>query len=300
MADETAEEKERREKEEKDRKDAANINMKLADAVEGLAKRLDAMEQDRKDEKEREDARRKDASRADAKARMDAERRDWEREDAAHCAADDAQEAAECDTMVKDGMDPAEAMDKARKDRRDRVDARRKDAAAEEEKRIAEKERNDAVRADSVESIKKLVEAELARRQLPESERAALASEQARADAVHTAFGTQAPRPMDGETSADYQIRQGRFFQKHSKRWKDTNIGVLDAATRAVVVSDIYADAVAASRSDDLLPAGQLVQRTYTNPSGHVITEFRGRDSIFKTFSAPTQAVLRFNTEKRA
>lgn len=299
MADETeAEKKAREEREDAARRDAAGGDIKLA--LDAIGRRMDAMEEDRKKDRDRDDAARKDAMRADATSKRDAERSEWEREDAAYCAEQDAAERTECDAMVKDGMDPDEAMDKARKDRRGRHDARRKDAKAEQDRKDAEKARDDAMRHDSAATIARAVQDALKARERPESDAAAIADEQARADAVHGAFGNRAPRPLDGETPSDYQIRMARGFQRHSKRWKDTNLAVLDAGTRSVVVGDIYNDAVAASKSDEHLPAGQLVPFRRQLESGHQVTEFRGRDSIFRTFSAPVMAVTQFKTEKRA
>ena len=299
MADETeAEKKAREEREDAARRDAAGGDIKLA--LDAFARRMDAMEEDRKKDREREDAARKDAARRDAEAKRDVERSEWEKEDAAYCAEQDAAERTECDAMVKDGADPDEAMDKARKDRRARHDAHRKDAKAKADAEEEERKKADAMRHDSAAMIAKAVQDALKARERPESDAAAIADEQARADAVHAAFGTRAPRPLDGETTADYQIRMARGFQRHSKRWKDTNLGVLDAATRTVVVGDIYNDAVVASKSDEHIPAGQLVPFRRTNESGHQITEFRGRDTVFKQFSAPVMAVTTFKTEKRA
>jgi colicin import membrane protein len=301
MAEETEAEKTARE--EKDKADAARRDAgttAVMDAVEGLARRLDAMEKDRKDAAEAAEKDNKDAARRDAQARRDAEREEWRKADAEGCARDDARELAECDAMKKDGMDEYGAMDKARSDRRDRMDARRKDAEkAEQDRKDAEKRDADA-RKDSAGEIARAVEAALAKRTRSDSDSEAIAAEQARADVAHVAFGGRAPAPMLGETTPDYQIRMARGFQKHSTRWKDTNIGTLDAATRAVVIEDIYNDAIAASKSDEHLPVGKLTAFRRTNESGHQITEFRGRDSIFKTLSAPVMAVTQFKTEKRA
>jgi hypothetical protein len=318
MPQETEEEKAARET--REAKDAARdakmdkIMDALASMADNFGRRLDAAEtrdtkRDADEAKARADAeaaeeerKKADAAhRLDAKGRRDAEREAWMKADAGVCADEDTQEAMELDAMVKDGADPDEAADKARKDRRDRMDKRRKDAASEEERKIADKARADSVATLDAAAVAKIVADTLAKQNRSEADTTTLSLEQARADAVFTAFGSGAARrPMSGETPADYQIAMAREFQKHSKRWKDTNLGLLDSSTRGVVIADIYNDAIAASKNTDDLEPGQLVYITRSGEGGHQITEARGNGTFIHGLKRDSMRVTKFMTERRA
>jgi 8-oxo-dGTP pyrophosphatase MutT (NUDIX family) len=318
MPQETEEEKKARE--EREAKDAArdakldrvmDAVTKMADAFGGRLDSIDARDAKRDaEEKERRDAvmeqerKAEEAmtkARADARARRDAERETWMKEDAALCADEDAREALECDAYKKDGMDDDEAMDRARKDRRDRMDKRRKDAAAEEEKKIADAARKDAATHLDAAAVAKIVAETLAKQDRTEADTTTLGLEQARADAIYTAFGSgSARRPMSGETPGDYQVAMAREFQKYSPRWKGTNLALVDAATRGVIIADIYNDAIAASKRTDDLEPGQLIYTTRSGEGGHQITEARGRNTFIHGLKRDSMRVTKFMTERRA
>lgn len=300
MAEETEAEKKAREDKARGDAEGGNID-KVLSHLDGIGKRLDAIEARDKARADAEEKARRDADEmamADAGKRRDAEREAWMKEDAAECARDDAEEEKERGEHEKKGEAKEAAADKARKDRRDRMDKRRKDAEKAEADR---KDAEERARSDSQTTIAKAVADALAKHARSDADTEALADTQMRADAVHNAFGTRAPAPMSGETTADYQLRLARNFQKHSARWKDINLGVLEPAARGIAIGDIYNDAVVASRRTDDLPEGQIIYTTRTDATtGHRITEGRGRNTFIHSLKRDSMRVTKFMTERRA
>jgi colicin import membrane protein len=120
---------------------------------------------------------------------------------------------------------------------------------------------------------------------------------QARCDIVAQAFGQRAPMPLQGEKPLAYRKRLLRGFQRHSV-FKDANLDavVADPATFSQVETQIYADALVASRTPETV-AGQLLKRTRVDEhSGHRITEFFGSPTIFKQFAMPSFRATAFLT----
>ena len=208
---------------------------------------------------------------SDATRRRDAERDAWMKEDAAQCARDDADEAADITKMTTAGESEEVATDKARKSRKDRMDKRRADASRSRSASDAEAERrNEGERADA----------------------------QARADHAAAAFGERAPPPMSGELSLEYRKRLLRRFQRHCPDFASVDLNTIaDSTLLSGIETRVYADAIEVSKSREFLAnTDKLRKFTRTDDSGHRITEWHGRDSIFKTFSAPVMAVTKFNT----
>ena len=304
MAEETKEEKEARE--EKDRKDAARRDEaidKMLTGLDSMSKRMDAWEKSEKDRKDAEEKSRKDAEESammDAKKRRDEEHEKWREADAEECARDDAEEKAECDAMVAKGDAQDAAEEKARADRRDRMDRRRKDAEKEEKDRKDAQARADAAKVEADSDLARRIADGIRAHTRSDSDTAAMADMQVRADAVHQSFGNRAPAPMLAEATHDYRLRLARGLQKHSAEWKDVNLGILELPAFAIAEKQIYADSVVASRSTDDMPDGQLIPIRRTDvETGHRITEFRGKTTIFKSLSAPSQRVTAFLTANR-
>lgn len=293
MAERTEEEKEA------DRRDAeGNIASKVMDALDSMNKRLDAMEMDSKSRRDAEEKDRKDAAerdRMDRRAKRDAERADWMKEDAAQCAMDDAEEEKEAKEHEAKGEEKEDAADRARKDRRDRMDKRRADAEK------AEEDRKDTARKDAA-SLKDQVDAAVRAHLKDDSpeERDAKADAQIRADSVYRAFNDSAPPPMRGETAAAYDIRLIKGMQKHSAPWKDVDLHVLPDTARGIARTQIYADAVVASRRVDDLPDGRLIPSTEVTASGHRVTTFRGKNTFIMGLKRPSMRVTEFLTQRRA
>jgi 8-oxo-dGTP pyrophosphatase MutT (NUDIX family) len=307
MAESAEEKKAREEREDAARRDAAGNIDKVLAHLDSMSKRMDAMEEERKADKRR-----------DAAEKRDAERADWKKADAAACERDDAEEEEERKKHVADGMDEDAAADRARKDRRDRMDARRRDAETEAEKKAKEeaeaKERDDAARRDAEEKERKEREDALradaqtmaaALANMPKSPNDAdytsMADAQASYDPAYQAFGKRAPVPLQGEALIGYRRRLARGLQSHSPDWKGVDLSALPDAALTIAETHIRADAVVASRNTDDIADGKLIPVTRTNPdTGHRITEFRGRTTVFKQFAQPSLRATAFLTQKRA
>ena len=230
--------------------------------LDSVSKRLDALE--------------KPGARADG----DQERDEWLREDAAGCARDDAEEAAETERLQKEyGMAQPVAADAARKARRDRVKARR-DAA---------RHRQDSAALSNAEAA------------ALREQSAQCADIQARADSIASAWGERAPAPMQGETPIGYRVRLLRHHQQHCTEpsFKTLDLGAL-AATHPTALDGIetriYADSVAAS-ANPVGPDDRMIQRTKIDPdSGHRITEFFGRHTFIHHLKRPSMRATAFLT----
>lgn len=261
-----------------------------------------------------------DKARKDAedKARMDAEAK--EREDKARR---DAAGGVDIDKVLK-GIDKVcDSVDKlnARMDAMEKryADARKdakhdgegtgeiegkgepKELAADKARKDAEakeaKEREDKARRDA--EIKKIADSIAAMpKATSDADYEAMADAQERADAAFQALGMRAPGPMQGEDLHGFRVRLARTLQRHSATWKDADLRTLDDKVLSIAEGGIYADAITASRSPDVLPEGELVKRERRGPAGHLITEWLGRpgSSIFRAHSTPALAVTAFNT----
>ena len=128
---------------------------------------------------------------------------------------------------------------------------------------------------------------------------AAFADCQAKADSVYSAFGKSAPRAMSGENLTAYRKRMVRGLQAHSDEMKNVNINLIkDDAMLDVVENRVYSDALTASRGTSSFAKGQLVEIKKVDQAGRTVTEFRGDMAAWlDDFKAPTQRVIRFNTE---
>jgi hypothetical protein len=219
------------------------------------------------------------------------------------------------DSMSK-RMDAMEAEDKARKDAAACPNAKadegkdvgeepgkpvevaadkRKDADKDDEKELAElKATADAERARMDADIAKRiadVEAKLPR-QMTDAEYSQMADAQARADAVYSAFGKRAPRPLDGETLHLYRRRLASSLKDHSKDWKSVDVRLLDSASFDVVEGKIYADAALAANHPDDLPEGEIrAIRSTDSDTGHRVTRFVGNASFVRQFKQPARIV---------
>jgi 8-oxo-dGTP pyrophosphatase MutT (NUDIX family) len=291
--------------------DAGEKLDKLLVHLDSMSQRMDAMEmadKARKDADEKEKMERDDRSRKD-RARIDAEEHDkWAKDDAAMCAKDDAEEAEESKKFEGEGEPKEVAADKARKSRKDRMEARRKDAEAEksseEEKKVKEEEEKKAdaaKRADAseLETLRKRLAAlENITKPVPEEDRAAFADIQARADTTYMSLGTRAPSPMQGETTLAYRTRLMRGVQKHSNDWSKIELHRLSPEVLSVAETKIYADADIAARNPDDVAAGTLREIVRVDPStGQRMTTFVGNGTFIAGLKRPSRRVTNINTK---
>ena len=133
---------------------------------------------------------------------------------------------------------------------------------------------------------------------VPETDRAAFADEQARADAVYMGLGNRAPAPMTGETVLAYRTRLLRGVQKHSPDWKQIDLIRVSPDVLDVAQSKIYADAQIAARNPDDVPAGTLREINKVDPAtGQRMTTFVGKGTFISGMKRTSRRVSGFNTK---
>lgn len=258
-AEETEDEKKAREDAEKNLAtaipDASSIMDALKscmDSMESMGKRMDAMEDARKDAARRDG----EESEEDKKKREDAEKADAARRDAAK--KDGEEEAAE-------PVRPA--ADRRKDEEREREDAARSDAVD-----VKEMRRQMDAMGETIRTLHLRNPAPLA------AEDARLVAEaQARADDFLGQMGERAPRPQIGEDAMSYRRRVLRDYRQHSPALKEVNLyGVTDEAGFAVIEERIYADAIAYHNDPARIPAGRLRRVEKPDKAGHMMVEYHG------------------------
>lgn len=287
--------------------DAGQKLDKILGYFDSMSNRLDAIEmadKARKDADEKEKAEKADKAKVD-RARIDAEERaQFKRDDAEHCAKDDADEDEAKKKFIEGGDTEEVAADKARKDRKDAMKAR-KDAAEEEEKKKTEEE----ARADAQKGLPTLAEFNAMKQQIAsltamnqpvsEDDRQAFAASQVRADAVYMGLGKRAPQSMTGESLSAYNLRLTRGVQSHSAKWSKTELHKLSADVMATIQDEIYADAQIAARNPIDMQPGALREIRHEDPStGQRSTTFVGPDTFIMAMKRPSRRVVAINTQK--
>jgi hypothetical protein len=130
-----------------------------------------------------------------------------------------------------------------------------------------------------------------------DEEHAAFADAQARADAVFSAFGLRAPRPLEGEVLADYRRRLATKLKSHSHVWKAVKFSQLPDEAFAIAESQVYADAATAASNPVDLKAGELRMVTKIDPATGVRSNvFYGSESFVKSMGRPGRRVQSFRT----
>lgn len=124
---------------------------------------------------------------------------------------------------------------------------------------------------------------------------ALMRAEQARADVGYAALGSSAPPPISGEGVAPYTRRLAAGLQRHSATWAKGNLHTVAADALAVIVPQIYADAVAAARSNKNVPDGTLREVKSKDQSGRDITEFYGHPSAWTDDFKIPKRTMRLN-----
>lgn len=241
------------------------------------AEKLDAMKKDAAEDRKRLDA---VCSRMDGfeKAKADAEEEDKKKADAAR------KDAEEQEAKVKADAEAEESKKKA-------------DAEAEEAKKKADAARADAgshadLRA-KIDALTKLIPA-----QLSSDQRQRMTGFQSKAERVFQAFGDSAgaPPPVNGETEVDYRVRLLSAFKKHSKAYKDSDLGkVHDEAIFTSIEDSIYADAYTEATRPTQVQPGVLIPQRTKDATGRVITRYNGDpNAAWAPFMQPPRYVKNF------
>lgn len=238
---------------------------------------------------------------AEEKAKADAEeekaKADSEKYDKLMAACDsimkrmDAFEKAKADAAPTEELDPA-----ADKKADSEEDAKKKEAEAAKIKAEAKEEeaKADAEKSALLERVSQLESllvqtAQLTPKPLNDADYAAMADAQAKADSVYSAFGKQAPRPLNGENLLAYQKRLADGLKSHSPKWKDKDLAKVDASIFSDIAEQaIYADAMEAATHPSASPEGGLRAVTKDTGTGHRVTTFYGKPSDWMDdFRAP-------------
>ncbi len=247
----------------------------VADAVKGLHKRMDAIEEvgsSRRDKKRDDDgAGRKDAKRDafhEQPAQTDDDDDDARRPVAADKKRDDDDAGDDWDSLSESErerrVEEEAGRSKPGEPRELVADAARKryDDMRKRETRYDRQRRHDGLRADA----------------------------QARADEIYTFLGMSAPKPMAGETPKNYRLRLLRQIQRHSSAYRDVDLrNIADPKVLRIAEETIYAD----GRAEGLRPTdvgfGQLRMKE-TKRDGHTVREFYGSpDSWMGPMAGPVR-----------
>ncbi|CDY79470.1 Phage protein [Caballeronia glathei] len=248
---------------------------------------------------------------AEEKAKADAEQEkakaDSEKWDKLMSAVDsickrmDSFEEKKADGMPGDELEPvgdkkADADEKDAKEKE--AEAAKLKAEAKEEEAKADAEKS-ALLARVSDLEKMLVAtAQLTPKPLSDSDYAAMADAQAKADSVYSAFGKQAPRALNGEDLLSYRKRLAAGVKAHSDQWKSIDISKVDAAVFEIAEPKIYADAFEAAAHPSASPEGGLRAVTKDTGTGHKITTFYGRPSDWMDSFRPPRLKGKINVQK--
>lgn len=267
--------------------------------------KLQELEMNEDELKAKADAEAKEKEETEAKAKADAEEKAKADADGdkfnklmtavdSLCSRMDSFEKAKADAMPGDEMSVADKKVDAEKEAEEKAKA---DAEEEKKKADAEEEKEKA-KADSKESALLARIAELEKlsvqmagvipRPLNDTDYALMADAQAKADAVYSAFGKQAPRALNGEDLLAYRKRLCVGMKSHSDQWKGIDISKVDASVFEIAEPKIYADAFEAAIHPTAAPDGGLRAVTRDTGTGHKITTFYGRPNAWMDdFRAP-------------
>jgi len=104
---------------------------------------------------------------------------------------------------------------------------------------------------------------------------------QAMADTAYAAFGNRAPAPLMGQSLTGYRNMLLRPLQTHSKTYKDVDLkSVSDSNLLSVIEKHIYADAIAASNSPEIVPEGRLIRIVRKDSVGREIVSYKGSPKV--------------------
>lgn len=191
------------------------------------------------------------------------------------------------DEMPAEEMSAADKKADAEKEEEKKADA--EDEKKEEEAKADAAKREGALlaRVSQLESL--LVQtAQLTPKPLSDSDYAAMADAQAKADSIYSAFGKQAPRALNGEDLLSYRKRLAAGVKSHSDQWKGIDISKVDSAVFDIAETKIYADAMEAAIHPSESPEGGLRAVTKDTGTGHRVTNFYGKPSDWMDdFRAP-------------
>lgn len=125
---------------------------------------------------------------------------------------------------------------------------------------------------------------------LHEAEEAAMAEMQARADSVYNELGKRAPAPWPGERAPAYRLRLLKPLQGYSEGFKSLDLAAQTPKNIDVFEKQIFSDAIAyADSAERYADNAEPVPIVKTDDSGRRITTFRGKHSFINKFKGETR-----------
>jgi 8-oxo-dGTP pyrophosphatase MutT (NUDIX family) len=194
------------------------------------------------------------------------------------CKRMDSMEEKKADAL------PAEEMEVADKKADSEKEAEEKEAKAAEMKAEAKEEeaKADAEKSALLDRVAQLESmlvqtAKLTPKPVTDSEYAAMADAQAKADNVYSALGKQAPRALNGEDLLAYRKRLAAGVKSHSAEWGGLDIASMGNAMFDIVEPKIYADAMEAAIHPVHAETDDLREVSRDTGTGHKVVNFYGR-----------------------
>lgn len=273
----------------------------LASAMDSFGKRMDAMT-------ERMDSQDKRMDSMSKKDDDDDDDEDEEEEKAKAVAADkkkrkDSEKKADEPSEREEMKENIERAMKKKEEKKGDAEEKAEEKAEDDEEEKEEKK--DDKKADSTVKIAPEIQAQLDAlraqlvRQPSDPDFKGFGAIQEKAHDVFVLHNDNEPRPLQGEQPLDYDVRCAEKLQKHSEKFKDTDLRKLaraDAVAFATVRDFIYADAVAAAdrpvTGDPSNPHRYVeTQRRKTDLSGRQIIEFKANGSFIRQFKRPARHI---------
>ena len=123
-----------------------------------------------------------------------------------------------------------------------------------------------------------------------------LADARSRADSVfQAALGRPVPDPIPGERPIAYRRRLAEPLKQFSPTLKAARFDNVGGAAFDVVEERIFADARAAVRANEVMPAGQL-RAIHKRELGHDVTEYVGDPAVaWAPFTLGSGGTIKFN-----
>jgi hypothetical protein len=241
------------------------------------------------------------------------ESKEWKEEESEEPEHKESKGDDDDDTHKDDDEGEPEPMasDDRRRDKKDASRGDKKDEFPPKEKEEKEEEEERGDRADArADAQIRALRSELRDlrrsirrpRSLTDDEMNDLAERQQEWDRVAQMHGLRASRPMDGERIESYDRRMAKVFQKHSPKWKDSDLAAfpIEAVTK-IIAPEIRADSAAAAYRVEPSEGAMLREVRKADRTGRIISEFVGPvnaiNGALAPFRMPSARVRRINTQ---
>jgi 8-oxo-dGTP pyrophosphatase MutT (NUDIX family) len=268
---------------------------------DSVEKRFDEWEKEKKEEKDRKDAMKRDAEEKEEKERCDKFKKDAEEEDCSD--ADFEKKCDEFEKTCKDSVVGKSVISDAKARRDARKDAMKRDAESKKE----EEEKKDSQRMSDDRLTRALREIDELKARITVSPNDKEFQDKdeliTRIDEAYRAHGKQMLGLRPGESAHTFAKRNLRPFLPLVKNSKgepkyasDDLIDKIPAELLMDTVDEVCRAAIKDSMSMEHLNEDDLVSTTRTSDSGHRITEWRGKHTVVRRFASPVTQYGRMGT----